>query len=149
MIPTPTPINVESTEQELEDGDRLEHMFEESLITTRLSGPQEPPSDQSTSQPSSKMDKGKAKMLECEDDNFDDTESTHSLNREFCGLDVPIGVKKALTSANEKFGRSTRAKNLVTRFGDNDYMAYHYAFMMKVAIVRETEMFSEAAWDPR
>ena len=88
-------------------------------------------------------------MSEYKEDCFKDNESTHSLDIEFGSFDVPIGVKKALTSANEKFGRSTRAKNLVTRFGDNDYMAYHYAFMMKVAIVRETEMFSEAAWDPR
>ena len=28
-------------------------------------------------------------------------------------------------------------------------MAYHYAFMMKVATVREPETFSEAAKDPR
>ena len=28
-------------------------------------------------------------------------------------------------------------------------MAYHYAFMMKVVIVREPETFSEAAKDPR
>ena len=28
-------------------------------------------------------------------------------------------------------------------------MAYHYYFMMKVAIVREPETFSEAAKDPR
>ena len=109
-------------------------MFEDSLVTTRLSGPQEPPSDQSTSQPSSKMDKGKAKMLECEDDNFDDTESTHSLNREFCGLDVPIGVKKALTSANQKLCHFTREKNPVSRFGYNDYMVYHYAFMVRIKL---------------
>ena len=34
MIPTPTPINAESAEQELEDGDRLEHMFEDGPVTT-------------------------------------------------------------------------------------------------------------------
>ena len=28
-------------------------------------------------------------------------------------------------------------------------MAYHYAFMMKVAIVRESKTFSKAAKDPR
>ena len=38
----PDPIDTESVEQELEDGDQLEHMFGESPITTRLSGPQEP-----------------------------------------------------------------------------------------------------------
>ena len=81
-------------------------MFEESLITTRLSGPQEPPSDQSTSQTSLKIDKSKAKMPEYEDDQFDDNELTHSLDSEFGGFDVPImrssKVNKALMSTNEK-----------------------------------------------
>ena len=67
-------------------------------------------------------------MLEYEDDHFDDNESTHSLDSEFDGFDVPIGVKKSLTSANEKLCRSTREKNPVSRFGYNDYMAYHFAF---------------------
>ena len=122
------------------------------LISNRLltlSGPQEPPSDQSTLRPSLKMDKGNAKIPEYEEDHFDDNESTHSLNSEFGGFDVPIRVKKALTSANEKLRRSTREKNPVSRFGYNDNMAYHYAFMMKVTIVREPEIFSEAAKDPR
>ena len=123
-------------------------MFEDSPITTQLSGPQEPPSDQSTSQPSPKMDKGKAKMAEYEDDRFDDDMSTRSLDSEFGGFDVPIGAKKALISANEKLQRSTREKSPVSQFGYNDYMAYHYAFMMKVATVREPETFSEAAKDP-
>ena len=118
-------------------------MFEESPITTRLSGPEEPPGIQSTSLPSSKMDKGKAKMPKYEDDHFEGNESTHSLDSEFSGFDLPIGVKKALTSANQKLRRSTREKNPVSRFGYHDYMAYHYAFMMKVATVRESETFSE------
>ena len=50
---------------------------------------------------------------------------------------------------NEKLRRSTRDKNLVSRFGYNEYIAYHYAFMMKVATVRELETFSEATKDPR
>ena len=48
------------------------------------------------------MDKGEAKMSEYEDDRFDDNDSTHSLDIEFGGIDAPIGVNKALTSANEK-----------------------------------------------
>ena len=95
------------------------------------------------------MDKGKAKMSEYEDDRFDVNESTHSLESELGSFDAPTGVKKALISANEKLRRSTREKNPVSRFSYNDYMAYHYAFMMKVAIVREPETFSEAAKDPR
>ena len=43
---------------------------------------------------------------------------------------------------------STREKNPVSRFGYNNDMAYHYAFMMKVVTVREPETFSEAAKDP-
>ena len=50
-------------------------------------------------------------MLEYEDDKLDDKESTHSLNSEFGGFNVPImrspKVKKVLTSANEKLRRST------------------------------------------
>ena len=146
---TTTPLDPESAEQEIEDEDRLTRMIEESPITTRLSGPQEPLSDQSTSRPSPKMDKGKAKMSEYEDNRFDDDESTHSLDSEFEGLDIRTnGVKKALESTNEKLRRSTREKNPVSRFGYNDYMAYHYAFMMKVVTLREPETFSKAAQDP-
>ena len=71
-------------------------MFEDSPITTMLSGQQEPLSDQSISRPSPKMDKGKEKMSEYKDNHFEDNESTHSLDSEFGGFDVPIGVKKAL-----------------------------------------------------
>ena len=95
------------------------------------------------------MDKGKAKMPEYEDDRFVDNETTHSLDNEFGGFNVPIGVKKALTSANKKLRHSNREKNLVSRFSYDDYMAYHYTFMMKVSTVREPEFFSEAAKDPR
>ena len=47
------------------------------------------------------------------------------------------GVKKALTSTNEKLRRSSRAKTQVTRFAYNDYMAHHYALVMKVVIDQE------------
>ena len=52
-------------------------------------------------------------------------------------------------TAYENLCRSTQEKNVISRFGYNDYMAYHYAFMMKVAIVREPENFAEAAQDSR
>ena len=58
-------------------------------------------------------------------------------------------VKKAIAIVNEKFRRSTREKNPASRFGCDDYMAYHYAFMMKVEIVREPGNFSEATKDPQ
>ena len=115
---TTTSFDPESVEQEIEDGDHFKHIFKESLITTRLSGPQEPLSDQSTSRPSSTLDKGKVKMPEYEDEQFNDNESTHSLDSEFGGFDVPIirstGVKKAVTSTNEKLCRFTREKNPVS-----------------------------------
>ena len=77
-------------------------MFEESLIMTRLSGPQEPLSDQNTSRPSPMLGKGKGKMPEYEDSI--NNESTPYLDSEFEGLDLPIirlnGVKQAIASAN-------------------------------------------------
>ena len=106
-------------------------MHEESPISTWLSGPQEPPSDQSTSQPNPLLDKGKAKMQEYED-HFD-------LDDAFEGLDIHV---------NEKPRGSTREKNPINCYGYNEYMAYHYTFMIKVASVREPETLSEATKDP-
>ena len=80
-------------------------------------------------------------MAEYEDDRFDDDASTHSFDSELGGFDVPIGAKQALISEKEKLRRSPREKNPVSRFGYNDYMAYHYALMMKVATVRERKPF--------
>ena len=66
-------------------------------------------------------------------DDRDSDDSAHSLDSE---LGVPImrtpGVKKALTSTNEKLRRSSRAKTHVTRFAYNEYMAHHYALAMMV-----------------
>ena len=63
-----------------------------------------------------------------------------SLDSEF---GVPImwtpGVKKTLTTGNEKPRHSSREKNPITRFGYNEYMAHHYAFTMKVAAEQELE----------
>ena len=61
------------------DDDQLRLIFEESPISTRLSGPQEPPKDQSMSQLSPKSDIGKAKMWEYEDYQSNANESAHSL----------------------------------------------------------------------
>ena len=61
---------------------------------------------------------------------------------------VPLnGAKKAIASANEKLCRSTREKK-ISRFGYDEYMVYHYAFMMKVATLQEPETFSKATKDP-
>ena len=71
-------------------------------------------------------------------DNSDSDLSARSLDSEF---GVPImrtpGVKKALTSTNEKLRRSSRAKTQVTCYTYNEYMAHHYAFAMKVAAKQE------------
>ena len=79
--------------------------------------------------------------------------STHSLDSESEGLDISIiqtaEAQRALEAANENPCRSSRQKNPVSRFGYNDYMSYHYAYMMKVTSVREPETFSDAAKDPR
>ena len=54
------------------------------------------------------------------------------------------GAKKVFTKTSEQPCHSTREKNVVSQSGYNDYMAYHYAFMMKVATIRELKTFSEA-----
>ena len=66
---------------------------------------------------------------------------------------VPPPLRHILTDyrniVNKKLRRSTREKNLVRHYGYDKYMAYHYAFMMKVASVREPETLSEAIKDLR
>ena len=58
-----------------------------------------------------------------------------------------MSAEKASTSANEQLRRSTHHKNPVVRFGYNEYMAHHYAYMTCVAEVREPESYAEAARD--
>ena len=43
--------------------------------------------------------------------------------------------------------RSPRQKNPVGRFGYNEYMAHHYAYMARVVEMRELESYVEAAKD--
>jgi hypothetical protein len=54
-------------------------------------------------------------------------------------------VEKISTSGNERLRRSTRTKKPVERFGYNEYMAHHYAYMTRVVEVREPESYAEAA----
>ena len=79
-------------------------------------------------------------MPEYEDS--DGTESIHSLESEYGRLDGLI------MRTQGPLRHSTREKNVVSRLGYNDYRAFHYAFMMKVATIQEPETFSEAAKDP-
>ena len=64
-----------------EEEDHLRLTPKESPIMTRLSGPHDPPRNQSTSRLSPRLDKGKAKRPEYEDDQSYDNESacTHSI----------------------------------------------------------------------
>ena len=70
------------------DDDQTSLTLEVSLISTRLSGPKEPTSDQSTSRLSPRQDKGNAKMPKYEDS--DGTKSTHSRDSEYGDLDGPL-----------------------------------------------------------
>ena len=135
--PIPTNLDID-----LEEDALLRPTPKDSVISTRVSGPQKSLSDQSTSRPSPKSDKGKTKMPEYEDDQSESNESAHSLDSEYGGLDVPVmrtpGAQKALKTANKKLCCSSREKNLVSRFGYNDYMAYHYVLIqMKVATAQD------------
>jgi hypothetical protein len=56
-------------------------------------------------------------------------------------------VEKASTLRNEKLRKSTPTRNPVVRFGYNEYMAHHYAYMTRVAEDREPESYDEAAED--
>ena len=56
-------------------------------------------------------------------------------------------AEKASTSANEQLCRSTRRKNPVVRFGYNEYMAHHYAYMTRVVKVRDPESYAEVRKD--
>ena len=93
--PTLTLLNADDAEIELQAADQLTLMYNESPITTRLTGPLEPPSDQSTSRPCTIFHKGKAKMQEYIDHiNFDS---------EFERLDIHTdSMKKPIESANDK-----------------------------------------------
>ena len=112
---TPTLVDSNSVDQEIDDKDRLRHMFEESPIMTGLSGPQEPPSDHIASRPSLKLDKGKAKMSGYKD--LINNESTHPLDSELEGLVIFMirtnGAKKAIIITNEKCRRSTQKTRLL------------------------------------
>ena len=58
-------------------------------------------------------------------------------------------MKKAPEVTKGKLRQSNRQKNPIVRFGYNEYMAHHYAFMMKVVADQESETYKEAAQDPQ
>ena len=86
----------------------------------------------------SKIEQREGKNVEFEDGQSDGDELAYSLDSEYGGLEASTtrtpGTRKALTTTTEKPCRPTRKKNLVNRFSYNDYMAYHYAFMMVATV---------------
>ena len=52
-----------------------------------------------------------------------------------------------MKSNNHELCQSTRLKNPIKRYEYNEYMAHHYAYMTRVAEVREPESYAEAAKD--
>ena len=118
-----------------------------------MSGPQEPPSNETTLQPWARSDKGKVKMPQYDVDHHDESHSdvsTRSLHSEF-GVPImqTLGLKKTLGAANEKFWCLSREKNVITWYGYNEFMAHHYTFMMKVVGEQEYEHFTEAVCNHR
>ena len=62
---------------------------------------------------------------------------------------LTTSLTKVLAATSKQLCRSTIEKNMVTRFGYNDNMVYHYALMMMVATIWELESFVEANQDPQ
>ena len=62
-------------------------------------------------------------------------------------IEKSTSTEKASTSANDRLRRSTRQKNPVVWFGYNEYMTHHYAYMTRVAEVREPESYADATKD--
>ena len=58
-------------------------------------------------------------------------------------------AKRALKSASEKLRPSTCHKKPVIRYGYNEYMAHHYAYMTKAVEVCELESYAEASQDAK
>ena len=55
-----------------------------------------------------------------------------------------IFAKGAIKSAEQKLCRSTHQKNPMMRFGYNECMVHHYAYMTRVVEVRDPESYTEA-----
>ena len=66
-------------------------------------------------------------------DESDQCESDSEKNDDGPSRPKSMLAKKASRSGNEKSRRSTRQKNLVVRFGYNEYMEHHYVYMTHVS----------------
>ena len=142
---------------------------EESLISFRLSRPNGRLSrfDQSEEEPTSSGDsavhspcrkprrwltrkeKGKNKVPDYDTDRKESyrRESDFEESDDGSSRAKSTSAEKASTSANEQLHQTTRQKNPVVRFGYNEYMMHHFAYMTCVAEVREPECYAKAAKD--
>ena len=89
-------------------------------------------------------EKGRKKVS---DSGMDRNESDSEDSGDGSSKKKSTSAEKASISAKERVRRSTRKKNPVVRFGYNEDMAHHYAYMTRVAEVREPESYAEAAKD--
>ena len=96
-----------------------------------------------------RKEKGKKKVSDSDTkrNESDRRESDSEASRDESSGEKSASAEKTSTSGNERLRRSTRPKNPVVRFGYNEYMAHHYAYMTRVAEVREPESYAEAAND--
>ena len=98
-----------------------------------------------------RKEKGKRKMPEFETGNDEPDRCASDSDKEKGGSSATKTepAKKGLKSGNGELRRSSRQKDPVIRYGYNEYMAHHYAYMTKVAEVREPESYAEAAKDAK
>ena len=80
----------------------------------------------------------------------DQSESDSQLGSDNGPLELRTELaRRAIKTVIEKIRRSTCHKNLVIRYEFNEYMAHHYAYMMKVASIHDQESFAEASKDAK
>ena len=79
-------------------------------------------------------------------DESDRHESDSEKNEDWPSKTKSASAMKASKSANEQSCRSTPQKNPVVWFGYNEYMAHRYAYMSRVAEVREPKSYAKATW---
>ena len=94
-------------------------------------------------------EKGKKKMLEYDTGTEEShwSKSDSGWNEEGPSKTKSKPATKAIIPTNEKLHRSILQKNTVKRYEYNAYMVHHYAYMTKVAEVREPQSYAEATKD--
>ena len=118
----------------------------ESPILTRLSGPQEPPSDQRTLRPNPKSNKRKGQKAKMETNR-----RSHSTLSMVDWMHLSWGHPKPRKCSQQQERNSDcppRKESRETIRLQWLHGIYHYAFLMKMARVRDPESFFETAKDP-